>query len=63
MSSQTRLRSAIDGWKPPRRKLPSPLSQISSSCDKEDNKTFSASAAAFGFSGRPSAGPSTVFVT
>ena len=63
MSSQTMLRYAIDGWETPSRKCPSPLSQIFSSFDKEDNRTFSASAAAFGLSGRPVAGPSTVFIT
>lgn len=62
-SSHTRLRSAIDGCEPPRRNRPFPFSQIFSRIDKEDDKTFSASEAAFGFSGRPSAGPNTVFIT
>lgn len=61
--SQTMLRSAMDGWKPPNKKRPFPLSQKDSILDRDEDRSFSPWAAAFGFSGRPSAGASTVLTT
>ena len=58
--SQTKLRSAIDGLKPPSKYRPFPLSQMFSIFDRDDIKTFSAAAAACWFSGRPNTGASTV---
>lgn len=63
MISQTRLRSAIDGCILPNKNFPFPLSQTDSIFDRDKVKSFSASAAAWGFLGRPNAGPSTVFRT
>lgn len=53
----------MDGWKPPSKNRPFPLSQMFSIFDKDDTKVFSASAAASWFSGRPNTGASTVFKT
>lgn len=58
--SQTRLRSAIDGWFPPSKKRPLPFSQMDSIFDKDEEINFSASAAASGFNGRPRAGARVV---
>lgn len=60
MISQTKLRSAMDGRKPPSKNFPFPLSQMDSIVDKEDDKSVSASAAACGFDGSPNTGASTV---
>ncbi|KAM2922923.1 hypothetical protein COP2_039225 [Malus domestica] len=57
------LRSAMDGLRPPTKNFPLPWSQIDSIFDKEEDKSFSASAAACGFNGSPSTGASTVFRT
>lgn len=59
--SQTKLRSATDGWELPSKNFPFPSSQKDSIFDRDENKSFSASAAACGFTLMPSAGPSTVF--
>lgn len=53
----------MEGRKPPSKYCPSSLSQMFSIVDREDIKTFSASAAACLFSGRPNNGASTVFRT
>nr|GMD78778.1 pentatricopeptide repeat-containing protein At5g61990, mitochondrial-like [Ipomoea batatas] len=50
------LRSAMDGWVLPSRKRPFPWSQMESILSRDANRTFSASAAACGFNGKPSAG-------
>jgi len=63
ISSHTRLRSAIDGWLLPSKNLALPLSQKVSRVDRDFVSNCSASAAAFGFRGRPRAGPSTLFRT
>lgn len=57
MISHTKLRSAMDGCKLPSRKRPFPLSQTDSIFARDSDNIFSPSAAAFGFKGRPSAGP------
>lgn len=58
--SQTKLRSAMDGWEFPNKNLSSPFSQKDSILDRDENKSFSASAAACGFTWMPSKGPSIV---
>lgn len=63
MISQTKLRSAIEGWELPSRKRPFPLSQTDSISSREAERSFSASAAAFGFKGSPSAGASVELST
>lgn len=53
----------MEGRKPPSKYRPSPWSQMFSIVDRDDTKTFSASAAACLLSGRPKNGASTVFRT
>lgn len=53
----------MEGRKLPSKNGPSPLSQIFSIVDRDDTKTFSASAAACALSGRPNNGANTVFRT
>nr|GMD82354.1 hypothetical protein Iba_chr13fCG7270 [Ipomoea batatas] len=63
ISSQTKLRSAREGWVFPSRKSPFPWSQKDSSVRRDANRTFSASAAAGGLVGKPNAGASAVLKT
>lgn len=53
----------MEGWRPPSKNFPLPLSQMDSIFDKEEDKSFSASAAACGSVRRPRTGPRTVFTT
>jgi hypothetical protein len=50
----------MDGRKPPSRKRPFPFSQIDSIFDRDKDKSFSLTAAACGFRGRPNTGASTL---
>ena len=61
--SQTKLRSAMEGCKLPSKNRPFPLSQKDSIFAREADRIISASAAAFGFKGRPSAGASALLRT
>lgn len=58
MISHTKLRSAIDGLKLPNKKQPCPSSQKDSIIARDAIRTFSASAALFGFNRRPTTGAS-----
>lgn len=63
MSSQTRLRSAIDGWLLPSKNLALPLSQKVSRVDRDFVSSFSALAAASESRGSPRDGAKTLFKT
>lgn len=63
INSQTRLRSAMDGWFLPSKKRPLPLSQKDSSFERDEDRIISASAATCGFNGRPSIGAIVVLKT
>lgn len=63
MISQTKLRSAMEGRRVPRIKRLFSFSQRESIFAREADRSFSASAAAAGFLGKPSAGASAVFRT
>lgn len=63
MISQTRLRSAMDGCWPLSKKRPFPFSHTFSSVEREEDRIFSALAAASWFDRRPRKGASTVFRT
>jgi hypothetical protein len=53
----------MDGWFPPNKNRPLPLSHTDSIFDRDENRTFSASAAACGSRGRPRTGANVVFLT
>lgn len=61
--SHTKLRSAIEGWVLPSKKRPLPLSQKDSIFPRDAERSFSLLAAASGFRGSPSAGPSVELST
>jgi len=51
----------MDGWLLPSKNWPLSLSHRASIFDRDEDKTFSPSAAACGFRGRPKKGASKVF--